>query len=134
MFISHILRNHLLQAVFVQRSMILSSATSSSKHACAPALLRFEHPALVIYRGFSRSPSKEESFELPKRSRNPLCCPLYTTYVALWTVADNKAVPSSIIALQQHQIILPDSFYRSTLLYTHKHARLRREGISPYKA
>ena len=44
-----------------------------------------------------------ESFELPRGSRNPFCRLLYTTYASLWTIADCKAVPSSI-ALQQHPI------------------------------
>ena len=64
--ISPLLRNNFLQAVFGQRSKILSFAMSSAKHASVPALLRFEHPVLVIYPRFIRSPSIEKYFELPR--------------------------------------------------------------------
>ena len=134
--LKYILRNHLLEAVFVQRSKILSFATSSSKHhACmcfcplalwtsGPRHLPPLHPKPIEIKVFRAT----EGFTQSSLSSFNLYT---TTYAALWTTADNKAVPSSIRSATTPylQIILPISFYRSTLLYTHNHARLTREGI-----
>ena len=71
-------------------------------------------------------------FELPRGSRSPLCRILYTTYIRRavdYCRQKNSDSLWSFATTPDFGIILPISCYRSTLLYTHNHARLTRECI-----
>ena len=130
------LRNHLLQAAFVQRSKMLSFPTSSSKHACVSALLRFEHPVLVTSTAASTDVHRYTSLSRNRGVTQSSLSPFVPgTLQCIRRAVDYCRQQSSTFlyssATTPHpQIILPMCFYRSTLLYTHNHARLTRKGIS----
>ena len=58
-------------------------------------------------------------------------CTLHTSRGGLYCRQQISTFLYSSATTPNSQIILPISFYRSTLLYTHNHARLTREDISP---